>query len=132
MWGTRWVTGSKCSNVTGFRTCMAVRGCGKIDKMLMERVYGGRKMVHQPWKGGCWAGVHVQGLHELAWCTWCRLGGGQMQSSTWTFQCCTKHPWGPVWRCACVGGQHGGWCHGTTSPPSFPVSNSIQPHLLAL
>src|SRR5258708_32467291 len=49
------------------------------------------------------------GLHELAWCTWCRLGGGRTQSSTWTFQQCTKHPQGPVWRCVCVGGQHGVW-----------------------
>ena len=53
MWVTRWATASKCSDVTRFGTCVAVPGCGKIDKMLMERVYGGHIMVHQPWKGGC-------------------------------------------------------------------------------
>src|SRR5258708_1294175 len=49
-----WVTTvSKCSDVTRFGTCMAVAGWGKIDKMSMERVYCGHRMVHQPWKGGC-------------------------------------------------------------------------------
>src|SRR5260221_12063784 len=52
MWVMRWATASKCGNVTRFRTCMAVLGCGKIEKMLMDRVNGGHTMVHQPWKGG--------------------------------------------------------------------------------
>src|SRR5260221_12287535 len=54
MWVTRWATvsKSKCGDVTGFRTCVAVPGCGKIDKMSMKRVYGGHIMVHQPWEGG--------------------------------------------------------------------------------
>src|SRR5258707_3328261 len=45
----------------------------------------------------------------LGQCAWCGLGEGQMQSSTQTFQQCTKHPQGPVWRCACMSGQHGVW-----------------------
>src|SRR5258708_7513151 len=49
MWVTRWATASKCGDVTGFGTCMAAPGCGKIDKMSMERVYGGHIMVHHPW-----------------------------------------------------------------------------------
>src|SRR5260370_38981127 len=49
------------------------------------------------------------GLCELAQCAWCGLGEGQMQSSTWTFQWCTKHPQGPEWRCTCMSGWHGGW-----------------------
>src|SRR5258708_11718528 len=39
MWVMRWVTTSKCGNVTRFRTCMAAPGCRKIDKMSMERVW---------------------------------------------------------------------------------------------
>src|SRR5258707_4780850 len=61
------------------------------------------------------ASVHMQGLCDLAQCAWCRLGGGRTQSSTRTFQRCTKHPWGLVWRCACVGGWHGGWFSGSWS-----------------
>src|SRR5258705_4570628 len=49
MWVMRWATVSKCSDVTGFGTCVAAPGCGKIDKMSMERVYGGHIMVHHPW-----------------------------------------------------------------------------------
>src|SRR5260221_5151261 len=49
MWVTRWATASKCGDVTGFGTCVAAPGCGKIDKMSMERVYGGHIMVHHPW-----------------------------------------------------------------------------------
>src|SRR5260221_9516940 len=49
MWVMRWATVSKCSDVTRFGTCVAVPGCRKIDKMLMERVYGGHIMVHHPW-----------------------------------------------------------------------------------
>src|SRR5258708_31424339 len=41
MWVTRWATVSKCSNMTRYGTCVAAPGCGKIDKMSMERVYGG-------------------------------------------------------------------------------------------
>src|SRR5258708_16968847 len=33
LWVTRWVTASKCGNVTRFGTCVAAPGCGKIDKM---------------------------------------------------------------------------------------------------
>src|SRR5258708_21728628 len=71
---------------------------------------GGGDIVSEPTKqeGASRASVHMQGLCDLAWCTWCRLGGGRTQSSTWTFQQCTKHPQGPVWRCTCVGGRHGG------------------------
>src|SRR5258705_12772918 len=78
---------------------------------------GGGHIVSAPTKqkGASRASVHVQGLCDLAWCAWCRLGGGWTQSSTWTFQQCTKHPWGPVWRCLCVGGQHGGWFSGSWS-----------------
>src|SRR5260221_13635013 len=93
LWVTRWVTVSKCGNVTGFRTCVAAPGCGKMEKNVDGKMYGGHIMVHQPWKGGK-ASVHMQGLCELAWCVWCRLGGGQLQSSTWTFQQCTKMPLG--------------------------------------
>src|SRR5260221_5150785 len=32
MWVTRWATASKCSDVTGFGTCVAAPGCGKADK----------------------------------------------------------------------------------------------------
>ena len=52
-------TASKCGDVTGFGTCMAVPGCRKIDKMSMERVYGGHIMVHHPW--GKWL---------LGWCAY--------------------------------------------------------------
>src|SRR5258708_26859544 len=67
---------------------------------------GGGHIVSAPTKqeGASRASVHMQGLCDLARCAWCRLGGGWTQSSTWTFQWCTKHPWGPVWRCTCVGG----------------------------
>src|SRR5260370_32489896 len=63
LWVTRWATVSKCGNVTGFGTCMAVPGCGKIDKMSNGKVYGGHIMVHHPW--GKWL---------LGQCAWCRLG----------------------------------------------------------
>src|SRR5260221_4654786 len=59
MWVTRWVTASKCGDVTGFGTCVAAPGCRQIDKMLMERVYGGHIMVHHPW--GKWL---------LGWCAY--------------------------------------------------------------
>src|SRR5258707_4798840 len=49
LWVTRWVTASKCGNVTRFGTCMAAPGCRKIDKMLNGKVYGGHIMVHHPW-----------------------------------------------------------------------------------
>src|SRR5258708_24349477 len=49
MWVMRWATVSKCGDVDGFGTCGAVPGCRKIDKMSMERVYGGHIMVHHPW-----------------------------------------------------------------------------------
>src|SRR5260370_3712227 len=49
MWVTKWATASKCGDVTGFGTCVAVPGCRKVDKMSMERVYGGHIMVHHPW-----------------------------------------------------------------------------------
>src|SRR5258708_5525524 len=32
MWVTRWETVSKCGEVTGFGTCVAAPGCGKVDK----------------------------------------------------------------------------------------------------
>ena len=78
---------------------------------------GGGHIVSAPTKqeGASRASVHMQGLCDLAQCTWCRLGGGWTQSSTQTFQWCTKHPQGLVWRCACVGGWHGGWFSGSWS-----------------
>src|SRR5258706_13797318 len=78
---------------------------------------GGGHIVSAPTKqeGASRASVHMQGLCVLAQCAWCGLGGGQTQSSTQTFQWCTKHPQGPVWRCMCVGGQHGGWFSGSWS-----------------
>src|SRR5258708_39078843 len=72
---------------------------------------GGGHIVSAPTKqeGASRASVHMQGLCDLAWCAWCRLGGGWTQSSTQTFQWCTKHPWGPcgdvhVWVGSMVGG----------------------------
>ncbi len=59
MWVMRWATVSKCGDVTRFGTCMAAPGCRKIDKMSMERVYGGHIMVHHPW--GKWL---------LGWCVY--------------------------------------------------------------
>src|SRR5260221_9253058 len=58
-WVMRGGTVSKCSDGTGFGTCMAVPGCSKIDKRSMERVYGGHIMVHHPW--GKWL---------LGWCVY--------------------------------------------------------------
>src|SRR5260221_1162668 len=85
-----------------------VQRCGCSAECCRRLMGGGGHIVSAPTKqeGASRASVHMQGLCDLAWCAWCRLGGGQTQSSTQTFQQCTKHPWGPVWRCACVGGQH--------------------------
>src|SRR5260370_21017100 len=71
---------------------------------------GGGHIVSAPTKqeGASRASVHMQGLCDLAQCAWCGLGGGRTQSSTQTFQQCTKHPQGLVWRSACWGGWHGG------------------------
>src|SRR5258707_7871181 len=72
---------------------------------------GGGHIVSAPTKqeGASRASVYMQGLCDLVQCAWCGLGGGWTQSSTQTFQWCTKHPQGPVWRCVWVGGQHGVW-----------------------
>src|SRR5260221_10293107 len=45
---------------------------------------GGGHIVSAPTKqeGASRASVHMQGLCDLAWCAWCRLGGGRTQSST--------------------------------------------------
>src|SRR5260370_105397 len=49
----------------------------------------------------------------------CKLGKlvwwAHTQCSSQTFQQCTKRPQGTVWRCACVGGWHGGWFSGSWS-----------------
>ncbi|SRR5258708_4723541 len=37
LWGTKWATASKCGDVTRFRTCMAVPGCGKMTRKSMGR-----------------------------------------------------------------------------------------------
>src|SRR5260221_564013 len=87
-----------------------VQRCGCSAECCQRLMGGGGHIVSAPTKqeGASRASVHMQGLCDLAQCTWCRLGGGWTQSSTQTFQWCTKHPWGLVWRCVCVGGRHGG------------------------
>src|SRR5258707_8183317 len=84
-----------------------VQRCGCSVECCQRLMGGGGHIVSAPTKqeGASRASVHMQGLCDLAQCAWCRLGGGWTQSSTWTFQQCTKHPQGPVWRCTCVGGQ---------------------------
>src|SRR5258706_11725025 len=82
---------------------------------------GGGHIVSAPTKqeGASRASVHMQGLCVLARCAWCGLGGGQTQSSTRTFQRCTKHPWGLVWRCACVGGCYDWFPHSPDGTPKW-------------
>src|SRR5258708_34549839 len=62
--------------------------CGCSAECCQRLMGGGGHIVSAPTKqeGASRASVHMQGLCDLAWCTWCRLGGGQTQSSTWTFQ----------------------------------------------
>src|SRR5258708_5077016 len=67
MWVTRWATVSKCGDVTGFRTCMAVPGCGKIDKMSNGKAYGGHIMLHHPWGKWLLASAHVQDREHDQW-----------------------------------------------------------------
>src|SRR5258708_45220 len=99
--------GQACPNVAVQPGSEHVCGCRCSAEYCWRLMGGGGHIVSAPTnqKGASRASVHMQGLCDLAWCAWCGLGGGQMQSSTWTFQWCTKHPQGPVWRCACVGGQ---------------------------
>src|SRR5260221_993539 len=94
-----------------------VQRCRCSVEYCQRLMGGGGHIVSAPTKqeGASRASVHMQGLCDLAWCAWCRLGGGWTQSSTWTFQQCMKHPWGLVWRCVWVGGWHGGWFSGSWS-----------------
>src|SRR5258705_3228526 len=98
--------GWACPNVAVQPGSECVQRCGCSAECCQRLMGGGGHIVSAPTKqeGASRASVHMQGL--------C---GGQTQSSTWTFQWCTKHPQGPVWRCACVGGWHGGWFSGSWS-----------------
>src|SRR5258708_6081019 len=105
---------SKCGSAARLGVCVEVQvQCGILPE-VDGRWWAHSECTNQT-RGGSRASVHMQGLCDLAQCAWCRLGGGQTQSSTQTFQQCTKHPWGLVWRCMCVGGQHGGWFSGSWS-----------------
>src|SRR5260221_3002665 len=109
--------GWACPNVAVQLGLECVQRC-RCSAECCQRLMGcGGHIVSAPTKqeGGSRASVHMQGLCDLAQCTWCRLGGGWTQSSTRTFQQCTKHPQGLVWRCACVDGWHGGWFSGSWS-----------------
>src|SRR5258708_36258624 len=109
--------GRACPNVAVQPGSECVRRCGCSAECCQRLMGGGGHIVSAPTEqeGASRASVHMQGLCDLAQCAWCGLGGGQTQSSTQTFQWCTKHPWGPVWRCTCVGGWHGGWFSGSWS-----------------
>src|SRR5258708_7332648 len=109
MWVTRWATASKCGNVTGFGTCMAVPGCGKIDKMLMERVYGGHingapsmgKMAVRP-VCVCGAFMNWPGVHVADWVKPKTV----LHKDIPTVH---KTPLGTGMGCACLRRQHGAW-----------------------
>src|SRR6266436_4926836 len=103
--------GWACPNVAVQPGSECVWRCRCSAECCWRLMGGGGHIVSAPTKqeGASRASVHMQGLCDLAQCAWCRSGGGWTQSSTWTFQWCTKHPQGPVWRCTCVGGQHGVW-----------------------
>src|SRR6266436_3667207 len=109
--------GQACPNVAVQPGSECVWRCRCSVEYCWRLMGGGGHIVSAPTKqeGASQASVDMQGLCDLAQCAWCRLGGGWTQSSTQTFQRCTKHPWGPVWRCACVGGQYGGWFSGSWS-----------------
>src|SRR5258707_15169447 len=81
---------SKCGSAAGPRVCTEVQvQCG----MLLE--VDGRWWAHSECTNQVSrASVHMQGLCDLAQCAWCGLGGGWTQSSTRTFQQCTKTPSG--------------------------------------
>src|SRR5258708_8725447 len=107
--------GWACPNVAVQLDSECVWRCRGSAECCQRLMGGGGHIVSGPTKqeGASRASVHMQGLCVLAWCTWGGLGGGQTQSSTQTFQQCTKHPRGPVWRCTCVGGQYGLWFSGS-------------------
>src|SRR5258707_3538482 len=109
MWVTRWATASKCGDVTGFGTCMAAPGCGKIDKMSMERVYGGHingapsmgKMAVRP---VCVCGdfMNWPGVHGVDWVK-------PKTALHMDIPMVHKTPLGTGMGCACLSGQHGVW-----------------------
>src|SRR6266446_5113433 len=102
--------GWACPNVAVQPGLECVQRCRCSAECCWRLMGGGGHIVSAPTKqeGASRASVHMQGLCDLAQCAWCGLGGGWTQSSTRTFQQCTKHPRGPVWRCARVGGMVGG------------------------
>src|SRR5258708_39793997 len=125
--------GQACPNVAVQPGSECVERCRCSAECCQRLMGGGGHIVSAPTKqeGASRASVHMQGLCDLAWGAWCGLGGGQTQSSTWTFQWCTKHPQGLVWRCACVGGWHGGWFSGSWSTSGNDVQSSLKLRELA-
>src|SRR5258705_8045634 len=76
--------GWACPNVAVQPGLECVWRCRCSAEYCQRLMGGGGHIVSAPTKqkGASRASVHVQGLCDLAWCTWCRLGGGQTQSST--------------------------------------------------
>src|SRR5258708_39225366 len=70
--------GWACPNVAVQPGSECVRRCGCSVECCQRLMGGGGHIVSAPTKqeGASRASVHMQGLCDLAWCVWCRLGGG--------------------------------------------------------
>src|SRR6266436_540462 len=100
--------GQACPNVAVQPGLECVRRCGCSVEYCQRLMGGGGHIVSAPTKqeGASRASVHMQGLCDLAQCTWCGLGGGQTHGHSNSVQntlgdwCGDVHVW--------VGGMVGG------------------------
>src|SRR5258708_13466543 len=91
--------GQACPNVAVQPGSECVRRCGCSAEYCRRLMGGGGHIVSAPTKqeGASRASVHMQGLCDLARCTWCRLGGGVMTCASRSRSGMWRNPTGDDW-----------------------------------